>query len=341
MNRIRHPLLAALLLAAPVAAQELRLAIDDADLVVVGQQLTRKHHDDNVDLHRVQVVTALRGGAANTSVTVIDWPKVALHNRPTPRQQRLYCLHDASRDAQRIGLPANEGPYYKMSGRPGSNPAVAGEIEQDATVRFVRAMDAVEQGRDAAETTAAMVAIALGDDDATRVEASLLLAERPLLAARVPPVQWSAFLARTSAEATDLDYKIALAELCATQRLPGLVDALVVGLDTTTAPQYARAVGRLCTAMLGEEASKPILDRLKTHAEPEARKALMTALGATQSKEALDALLQWKQLKADDEAVEAGLREHKSRAAKQASNAKSEPKQPEPKSPEAPKDGGK
>src|SRR5262245_8613573 len=109
--------------AAPVAlAQDLRKALTDADLVAVARAVGKTAFSDDVELHRLQFVEPLRGARdGQTAAVVVDWPKLSLHNRPSPRQTRLYCLHDATREAQRIGLPQDGGPYYRMSARPGSN----------------------------------------------------------------------------------------------------------------------------------------------------------------------------------------------------------------------------
>ena len=65
--------LAALLLslaAVPLHAQELRFALLDADLVTVARQLGKQSFDDNVDLHKVQVIQTLRSGGGTIPVTV-------------------------------------------------------------------------------------------------------------------------------------------------------------------------------------------------------------------------------------------------------------------------------
>lgn len=319
--------LAAVLLAfvtASVPAQELRFALLDADLVAVGRQIGKQAFDDNVDLHRIQVMETLRsgGGAAAATVTVIDWPNVSLHNRPQPRQSRLYCLHDATREATRIGLPADKGPYYRMNGRAGSNPLIGKDLAQDPFVRFAKLIQDGEAGTTPLDTATALLATAIGDDAMTRLEAARHLAEQPLLAARITPLQWTEVLARASAETTDAEFKIALAELCVGQRLPGLVDALVVGLDTMHAPEYARAVGRLCAVMMGDDAIEPLQKRLQTTADTEARSAMLLALGATRSPKALDALLRYKQLDSKDASIDAALKEHGGKVAREAAEAK-------------------
>jgi hypothetical protein len=341
--------LAALLLslaAVPLHAQELRFALLDADLVTVARQLGKQSFDDNVDLHKVQVIQTLRsgGGTIPATVTVLDWPNLSLHNRPQPRQSRLYCLHDATRDAQRLGLPADQGPYYRMNGRAGSNPLVGQDLTRDPIARFAQLIADGEAGHAPLVTATALLATAIGDDATTRLEAARHLAEQPLLAARITPLQWSDVLSRTSAETADAEYKVALAELCVGQRLPGLVEALIVGLDTMHNAEYARAVGRLCSVLLGEDAAEPLLKRLASNADGNTRKAMLLALGATRVPKALEALLQWKQLDSNDAAINAALKEHGGKVAREAAepkpDAKDDGQKPDVKKHEAKPDSG-
>lgn len=326
MHRPHHALslvLATVAANTTAAAQELRRALVDADVVAVARQVGKTAFSAEVDLHRLQIVDAVRGVRAGvTSVIAIDWPHLSLHNRPSPRQSRLYCLHDATREAQRIGLPADGGPYYRCNARPGSNPLVSADLDADPIVRFARVLAAADRGVSPDTTVAALAVMALGDDAVVRLEATRHFAERPLLRTHLTTVQWSRMLGRTSAETSDVDYKIALAELCAEQRLDGVVEALVVGLGPVHDVAYARAVGRLCANLLGDEASQPLMQRLQTTADKDTRAALVLAIGATQTGAALDALLQLKQASKADAAaeasVDAALREHGSQKARDA-----------------------
>jgi hypothetical protein len=308
-------LVAALVAAAP--AQELRKALQDADLVVVARQVGKSEANPELTLHRLQVLQGVRGLPAGvTTVTVLDWPNLSLHNRPVPRQSRLYCLVAAA--ATQLGLPADGGPYYKMVGWAGSNPLVAADANADPVLRFARALAAAETGTDPATTAGSIVDVALGDERALRTEATQLLAERPDLRARLSPLQWSRFLSRTAAETLDIEYKVALAELCAEQRLAGVVDALIVGLGQVRDVNYARTVGRLAAHLQGEAAAVPLLARLQSCHSAEERAALLLSLGATRTDSALTALLQFKQAAAKDAAVDAALLEHRSRRAREA-----------------------
>jgi hypothetical protein len=123
---MRHLLIAASgVFACLSPAQDLRRGLQDATAVLVGRQIGKTAHDEHVVLHRIQVVVDVRGAAEHRLVTVLDWPQLALHQRPTPRQSRLFCLQDATATAARLGLPAGDGPYFKLvgwAGSPGSAP---------------------------------------------------------------------------------------------------------------------------------------------------------------------------------------------------------------------------
>lgn len=302
-------------LAALAPAQELRRGLVLADAVVVARQVGKTVHDEDLVLHRLQVLADVRGAGGSASLTVLDWPRLALHQRPTPRQSRLYCLQDATATATRLGLPAGDGPYFKMVGWPGSNPLVGADLDADPVVRFARLLAAAEAGASPANTAAALVDVALGGDRTLRVEATRLLAERPDLRARLDGLVWSRLVTRAAGEVDDVGYKIALAELCAEQRLDGVFDALLVALGQVADPEYARAVGRIGNLLHGEDAAARLEERLRRAALPRDREALLLALGATNTKAALESLLR---MDPKDAAVEAALREHRSPRAQEA-----------------------
>lgn len=317
-----------------VRAQELRYAALDADFVAVARQIgDRSEGEDHITLHTLQVVRAVRGGptSAPSTVVVIDYPDVRLHFRPTPQKSLLYCLHDATKRANDLKLPADKGPYFTMSQRAGSNPPIGSDLEADPTLRFCALLIQCENGVQPAQVAERLIETAMSQDASTRLEAARLLAERPLAAARIPDLRWGDVLARATAETDDADYRIAMFELCATRRMPGLVDAMLVALDKTHTPEFARAVGRLCTATLGEDAATPIVERLSINAEPAIRQSLLLALGATRSQKALDALLRMKQANSRDPAIDAALREHSGKAATEAAERRDDDKQPAPK----------
>lgn len=297
-----------LALAAGATAQDLRRGLVAADAVVVARQVGKSAHDDDVTLHTLQVLLDVRGGGGATSVVVLDWPKLALHQRPTPRQSRLYCLQDASRNAAQLGLPAANGPYFKMVGFAGSNPLVGAELDKDPVVGFARLLAAAEAGAPPADTARGAAAAALGPDPVVRLEATRHLAEMPTLRAKIDGLEWSAFVGRAVGETEDIAYKSALAELCAEQRLDGLYDALLVGLSETTDAGYARTVGRIGKALHGEDAAGRLLARLQQIAQKERRGPLLVALGATNTAAALDALMNMDRA---EPAVLDGLRAHR------------------------------
>lgn len=304
-----------LCLTALCAGQDLRRGLVDADAVIVGRQVQKRAHDDDLTLHRVQVVLDVRGAGGAPAVTVLDWPKLSLHNRPTPRQSRLYCLQDASAVATRLGLPAADGPYFQMVGWAGSNPLVQQDLDRDPMVRLARLLAASDAGRAPADTAAALADMALEPSPELRREATLHLAERPDLRSTLNGLWWNRLAARAVAEVDDIDYKVALAELCAAQRLDGLLDSLAVSLGPVTDPRYARCVGRIGKLLHGEQATERLLARLRTAGQDRDRQALLLAIGATRTESALEALLQ---MDKQDAAVQAALREHRSRRATEA-----------------------
>ncbi|HEX5050153.1 MAG TPA: hypothetical protein VFZ65_00145 [Planctomycetota bacterium] len=315
--RVLPLLCSSLCLLALARAQDLRRGLVDANAVVVGRQVGKTAHDEDVVLHRVQVLLDVRGAAGNQAVTVLDWPRLSLHQRPTPRQSRLYCLQDATSIATRLGLPSANGPYYKMVGWPGSNPLVGADLATDPYVRLARLLAASEDGASPTDTAAALCAFAVQGEPVVRTEAACFLTERPDLRARLSAVQWSQLVTRASGEIDDVPHKIALAELCAEQRLDGLLDALAVSLGQVKDAEYARAVGRIGRMLDGEGATAKLEERLRLMGRPEDRAALLLAIGATNTDSALQTLLRLNGA-GKDPAVEAALREHHSPLAREA-----------------------
>jgi hypothetical protein len=317
--RLLPSALALLLVHAAVPAQDLHRGLIEADLVAVARQVGKEDASPDLTIHRVQILGAIRGVPAGaTAVSVLDWPKLSMHNRPQPRQSRLYCLQDAKTAAERAGLPADKGPYFRMVGWDGTNPLIGPDLDADPIVKFARLLAAADAGSDATATTAALVDTVLNGTPAVRTEAARVLAERPDLRSRIAAVQWSRVLSRVSGEAEDVAYKIALAELCAEQRLPGLAEAMVVGASAVQDIDYLRTTGRLTAILKGEQATPMILEQVQIARDPRHRQALLLVLGATQTQSALDALLDLRKSMGADKAIEAALAEHKSRAAREA-----------------------
>lgn len=304
---------------ATLNGQDLRRGLIEADLIAVGRQVHREELTPDLALHRLQIVELLRGGKSDlTSVTVLDWPKLSMHNRPMPRQTRIYCLQDATSAATRAGLPADKGPYFKMVGWAGTNPLVGADLDKDAAVRFARLLAGAEAGLEATGMVDALLDTALTGTPEIRTEAAQFLSERPDLRARINALQWTRVLARVTGEVDDVTYKIALAELCAEQRLPGLPEALVLGVSAVPQANYLRTVGRLLAILQGEQATATLMTQVQIARDPKHREALLLALGATQTQSALDTLLNLRRSLGTDKAVEAALVEHHSRAARDA-----------------------
>jgi hypothetical protein len=315
MMRLPTVLFAPLLLAIAAPGQGLRRGLVEADAVFVGRQVGKKPHGDKLALHRVQVLEGLRGLSGAEAVTVLDWPKLSLHNRPTPRQSRLFCLQDASALAGRLGLPASGEPYFKLVGWPDSHPLIGADRDRDPIVGFARVLADSERGTSTSVTASALASMAIHGAPQVRAEVASYLTERPDLRGKLSGVHWNQLLTRAAGEVEDVDYKIALATLCAEQRLEGLVDALAVSLGPVADPRYARCVGRIGKLLLGEQATKVLATRLQKLGKQKDREMVLMAIGATNTQSALDALMQ---MDRRDAAVTAGLREHRSKRAQDA-----------------------
>lgn len=311
------PIVLAACLGAPLFAQDLRRGIVDADVVLVGRQVGKKAHSEALTLHTVQVVRTVHGHVGTGAVTVLDWPKLAMHNRPSPRQSRLYCLADASAAGARLGLPANEGPYYKMIGWAGSSPLVGADLDADPIVAFAAVLARAADGASAATTAAELAEQALQGAAAVRTEAAHLLTERGDLRENLLPAHWSRLVARATGEVADVPFKIALAELCGEQRIVGIVDTLAASLGAVDDADYVRTVGRIATALHGEQATAVLNERLVHLDDPKARAAVLRAIGATSTDSALQMLLRMNG-QGHDVAVEAALREHRAPQAQEA-----------------------
>lgn len=306
-----------LLFAAPLLAQDLRHGLLDADVVVVGREVNKTKHNDDLEFHRLQVMSDIRGAAGNTAVTVLDWPKLGLHQRPSPRQSRLYCLQDASAIATRLGLPAAQGPYYKMVGWAGSSPLVGADLTTDATVQFAKLLARSDAGARPSDTANELCQIALTGAKPVRTEAARLLTERGDLRGLLSPFQWSQLVSGASGELDDVTHKIALAELCAEQRLEGLLNTLAISLGPVTDPEYARVVGRIGKLLHGEAATTILQQRMTQLRDEKDRAVVLLAIGATNTDSALDALLRM-DMAGKNTAVEAALKEHRSPRAREA-----------------------
>jgi len=223
-------------------------------------------------------------------------------------------MQDASAVADRMGLPASDGPYYKMVGWAGSNPLIGKDLDTDPVMAFARVLADSENGTAPDITAATLGSMAINADPAVRTEITQFLGERSDLRSKLSSVHWSQLVARAAGEVEDIEYKIALAELCAAQRLDGLLESLAVSLGPVTDIRFARCVGRIGKVLHGEDATTRLTERLQSAGQEQDRKMLLLAIGATNTQSALDALLR---MSSQDDAVNAALREHHSPRAKE------------------------
>ncbi len=332
-------LLASAVLAPLVTAQNLRFAVASADIVVVGTDVGVRPIGKELIVHRIRVERTLRGSAP-AIVSVVEHKNLSLHQRPTPAQQRVYCLHaipEATMD--RMPVPASMRPLWKMSGERGSNPTLVGGLpseprltdaaEQSAKTQakqspaqklleFIDVVVAAETGTSARKLAPRLCRLALDGDPAVgavRLEATRLLAERSTLQANLTAIDRSQLQARAVGESIDIPLKIALAELCATCEIDGLVGALILGIEQIQDPRWPRAIGRVAKHLHGDQSAAVLRQHIAASKSPKARGALLIALGATSTEGALDTLLTWRKRNGAGKFVDAALQLHGSRRA--------------------------
>lgn len=293
------------MLALTAPAQGLRDAVASAPTVVVATDIGVRPAKDHL-LHRLRVEQTLRG-EAREFVSVVEWKELALHARPRPAERRLYCLTPLPQQAAER-LPGAYAPYFEMSALPQANPAVGATPDADPHVRLAKVVIAAEAGAAPAAQTIELVALALAPQAGARTEAVRLLTERSSLRDALTPVQWGSLLMRAVGETDDIEHKIALAELCAEQRLPGLVDSLVVAVESVDDERFLASLGRIARYLHGEDAIDTLRPHLQRPQRQETRDRLLRVLGETRTERALLALLRMRDLDRDDAAVEAALR---------------------------------
>jgi hypothetical protein len=300
--------LAALASLAPLIAQELRVAIEAAPLVVIGRHRGVRPHGDDYLLHKVAVARVLRGDAG-AEVTVLEWKKLSFHNRPAIAATRLYCLHAV--DAERLGLPA--GSYFRLDAHPGSHPAVdeaAAARDADGIVQLAVLLIGAQREGSIAARKDAVLELALTATSPARTEAARLLSERAALLDALNPLELGSLLAKAGAETADIDYKLALATVCAERRMPELIEALGLTWPQIDDESYSRAIGRFAKHLHGEAATAQLLPYLQRARDPKLRGHVLLALGATSTESALEALLRARRLETDRARVDAALRLH-------------------------------
>lgn len=290
-------------------AQELRSGLNAADLVVVATDAGVRPLGSQHVLHRLQVHKTLKG-ASEDVITVVEWTRLSQHLRPAPGETRLFCLHALTNETERpAGLPADFGPYYKMNGHAGSNPAVAKDRDDDPVLQLARLVLDAEAGRSPRETAEKLCALTLSGTGAMRFEAVRLLTERRALLDAVRELEWSKLLSRAVGESDDIAFKVALAELCAEKKLDGLVNALCVSVPVVGDPRFLRALGRITSALHGEGSMDVLRPHLTGARQADLRGRYLLALGATGTEAARTALLRMRQDAPRNEHVEAALRE--------------------------------
>ncbi|MEZ5964513.1 MAG: hypothetical protein R3F56_11755 [Planctomycetota bacterium] len=298
----------------PLPAQELRVAIDQAPVIVVGQHRGVRPRGDDFLVHRVAVLRTLRGDVA-TEVNVLEWKKLSFHQRPALAAIRIYCLHPVD-DAEQLGLPA--GRYYRMDAHPGSHAPVGTttvegrpRIEDgDPVVRLAALLLEAQRDGSIAGRKADLLDLALRTPSPVRVEAARLLVERAPLLDGLNPVELASLLARATAETEDVEYKLALATVCAERRMPDVVEGLCIAWPQIDDENFSRAIGRFAKHLHGEAATAQLLPYLQRARDPKLRGHVLLAIGATSTDSALEALLRARPLEGDKTAVDAALRLH-------------------------------
>lgn len=295
-------------LLSPLAAQELRVALDEAPLVLVGRHRGVRPHGEDFLLHKVAVARTLLGEAEG-DVGVVEWKKVSFHNRPAIGATRLYCLHPVA-ETERLGLPA--GRWFRLDAHPGSHPAVDEAALAAGTDPVVRLADLLAAARSdgIAAKKDALLELALEAPSHVRLEAARLLAERPALLDALNPFDLAVLLGKASAETADVDYKLALATACAERRVPDLIEALCITWPKVDDETWSQAMGRFAKHLHGEGATEQLLPYLQRTRDHKLRRHVLLALGATSTESALAALLRIRALEKDTAMVDAALRLH-------------------------------
>jgi hypothetical protein len=327
-------------------AQQLRRGIAAADVLVVATCVRVQPVGDFV-LHRLKLQEVLRGkeflklkdsdkdGAYADHATVIEVKRVSQHNKPVPARLRLYCLHDHSKEAAKLGLPTGFAPYFRMSGFSGTNPDLTKPLEKDPVMELVRVQVAAYNGRAPRKVSEQIFNIALRGSPRVRNEALKILSENQILLGYVNDLQMRDVLTRAVGETDDIPYKVALCDLCAMKRMNNLVDSLCVSTQQTGDDRFLRALGRIAKYLHREQAAHVLMAQI-SRAQGKHRDRLIYALGATSTDAALKELLRMQSNPKDRDSVDAALRAHGTRRALKAIR---EPKpQPGPKK-ETGKDG--
>lgn len=309
-------LVPAALLAAASPRAQLRHAVAGADVVVVAAHVGRETLDREWIVHRLRVRLALRGAVPDV-ISVVEPRRLGVHARPRADAPRLYCLHRFDERARRAGLPDRLGPYFKMNGHEGADPVVR-DPERSPHVRLARLVLASLGGRPAKELAGEVLDLVFAGPLDVRTEAVGMIVENPVLRSALGPLDWSRLVSRAVGETEDVSFKIALARLCAEQRIPGLVASLSLAVDQVPDRRFALALGRIARTLHGEDATRVLRGQMARARTRTARGALMLAIGATSTESGLEELLRLRALaRAEDRApIDAALAVHGSARAR-------------------------
>ncbi len=312
--------LSVVLLCSCLPAQNLRRAVGGAKAVVVATDIAVQPLGKHYILHRLKVQSVLKGDVPDV-VSVLEPKGVAVHQRPTPAQQRLYCLLPLKIDLNEAKIPSSFAPYYKMSGYEGSNPLVD-DPNSEPACELARIVIDSEAGTGPRDINARLLKITLYGPAGIRTEAVQAMSERQALRDALTPLQTSNLMARAVGETDDIPFKIALAELCAACKVDGLVDALCISVDAVDDLRFTLALGRIAAYLHGEKAIDVLRPHIVKPISKEARERLLVVLGATSTERALTALINMRANASDKKPVDAALRAHGSKRAMEAASGK-------------------
>ncbi|MCA8957271.1 MAG: hypothetical protein KDC87_14440 [Planctomycetes bacterium] len=290
-------------------AQQLRRAVAAADVLLIGKVVRVIPAKDHV-LYKIDIEEVLRGTVGNSatkSLGVVSTKRVSEHNKPVPAKRMLLCLHDIRAAAQQLGLPEAFGPYFKMSGHPGS--AVVLDGDRDPRLTFTRTLVASQQGKSPRAIAEELFAVALKGDPRVRIEAAQTLAERSVLAGYLTQIHLSGLLSRAAGETDDIPYKIALATVCAERKEPALIPTLCISAEHVGDEAFLKALGRFARFIHREDAAQALQPHI-ARAKGKTKDRLILALGATSTEAALSTLLDMQKTSDHRAAVEAALRIH-------------------------------
>lgn len=318
--RLQTLILATSLLCTSGIAQHLRRGIFDADLVVIAQRFESKVTADGLIRHRLEVLDTLKG-EETTTIAIIGSSKVADLPQPSSSGPRLYCLRKDSRRE----LAQGPDPIYRMLGYQGANPRVDRSDARDPNLVLVKILIASEDGASPKSTCDSLFDLAmtsvLSPESASaqwalmRIEAVQTLRERQMLSGKLSPFQMSNLLSLAVAETEDIPFKISLASLCAEKRMKGVIEALCISLDHVGDKRFTTALGRMARVIHPDSAAELLLNELLKARSKAKRNRLLHALGATQTQDALQALMRYRKINGPGAAIDAALRAHGSKQA--------------------------